>query len=122
MEQSDLTLLAQSHTTRVADVQGLILAGVGEEEVDDILGLRDTLSMSRPGRRFLGSHIEDTVSISAMVNAYQAVSGDLDLLTGIIFYAQRLVGTDTPRQGDHTKALHKAVELFQQGRIDFDEL
>jgi hypothetical protein len=87
MELGEIKLLAEEHDVRVVTVQRLIDGGVEEDDLSEVLDMRNVLSFpGAPGEPF------PIVSVKAMVRAYNTAGGDVEVLSSMVDEASNVAG------------------------------
>lgn len=116
--KEDIKCLCENHGTNESVVTELLSRGVHPDHVDEVLEIRDQLCdfwEEAPGQLH-----EDLASIEAIVRAYQATEGDLELLGQIVEITQEEAsierGTASSygirKHGVYTRTLFETTERY----------
>ena len=118
IHRSDLKSIAYDADAKLASVEKLIRAGVPQDDLDQILGLRENLTeydFSVPK----SEQIIAQPSIDVMIEAWNGADRDLDVLETIVDFASGNMNRSrrVTFQILNSSLLH-AVDLYKQGGLD----
>ena len=112
---SPVTSLAAEHDTSVRAIRTLLDRGIPEGSIGDVLEIRGFLSRDSVSITARGNRANDIVNLSAVVDAYNAVGGDIDDLRLLAELTLRHVTSRTIfMRGAFTRALRFVINNVEK--------
>lgn len=112
--------LVERHKTTMQVVNNLLVGGVREEHLDEVLDLKAELTtQKREFDKKTGEPkiIVDTVSSEVLAKAYMATEGDLDDLSVLVNHANEAASDIKHFHGAYSLALKATTDLYQDGGL-----
>ncbi|OGM31083.1 hypothetical protein A2630_00250 [Candidatus Woesebacteria bacterium RIFCSPHIGHO2_01_FULL_44_10] len=109
---NEIKAYAESAGVKHTTVRKFLIAGVPEDDIEEVLDMRNKLTEYDSKGRITGQ-----ATVEAMIEAWQCVDGEIDCLDILVDRAlEKVIKKATT--GQFNRALHVAMEEFQNGGLD----